>query len=319
MTDNRVLEATATGWRVTERALGVIAQGRVRVRLATAGLCRTDVQAMTGQRPVRVGRVLGHEASGWVASIPPDQQAAMAQRGLREGDPVALFPFLPCGGCYGCKNHRHALGLCERPSALGLDEDGAFAQHLDLPPSVLVKGPSGLSARHLAYAEPLAAAWAVHEVRELGKAKRVAVVGQGRIASLTARVLTEWRAEPVWTLRPDQVQADGWDALVETCASASSMLAAVNGLRVGGLLVGKSRPAEAVPWPHQAMVLRKIRFEGAPYGAFEAGLDALAAGRLAIDDLLGATYAFTDEGVSAMLADEANGEEQSGKLFLDLA
>lgn len=291
---------------------------RVRIRVALAGLCRTDVQILTGQRPAPAGRVVGHEAAGWVEHIPAAVRSEAQARGWREGDRVAFFPFFPCGRCSACKN-AEGWGRCVAPSVLGLHEDGAFAPTVDVPASVVVRAPDCLSWEQLAYAEPVAAALAVRESADLKAARAVAVVGRGRIAELTARALeSDGTGRPVWRLTPEEARArpSEFDALVETAPTEAGMHAAAAALKPGGLLVLKSRPSASVPWPHEDMVLRRLRAVGMPYGDFEQGLSAMADGSLRVDDMMGPRFPWTPNGVRAALALERSSRETAGKIFL---
>lgn len=314
---NAVL-SSSQGW--TLGALSKPArEDRVRVKVAMAGLCRTDIQAMRRERVVAPGLVLGHEAAGNIEQIPADLLSRALERGLAVGDRVAFFPFLPCGKCSHCESGG-PIEQCHAPSAIGLDEDGAFAPFVDLPLSVIFKAPPELSWKHLAYAEPVSASMAVIDVPELINGARVGVLGTGRIAQLTLAVLNAYRSTPAEHLDPNAQWHDGeFAAIVETRATEDLMRRAARALRPGGTLVVKSRPSSAVPWPHQDIVLRRLRVIGAPYGKFQAGLDAMASGKLNVDHMLGPAFALTHEGIEEALALEDAGDEMHGKLFFDIA
>lgn len=291
---------------------------RIRVRVAVAGLCRTDIQAMTGAIELPEGRILGHEASGWIEHIPESQAQAASMLDLEPGDAVAFFPFLPCGKCPTCLAPRAPIEQCHAPRSLGLDVDGAFAPFVDLPPEVIFKGPRGLSLRHLAYAEPVSAAMAVVDVPVLMQSERVAVMGTGRIAQLTIAVLNAYRGTPVDHLVPGEDWAGGYDAIVETRARGDLLARAVASLRHGGTLVVKSRPSELVEWPHRDIVLRRLNVLGAPYGSFQDGLDAMASGKLDVQAMLGEVFEWSEAGIRHALDIEAGGDETCGKLFFEI-
>jgi len=69
----------------------------VLVRVAAAGVCRSDLHILMGELPVSVPDVLGHENSGWVYAVGP----MVSSVGV--GDPVLCYPFvsiLGFGGSY---------------------------------------------------------------------------------------------------------------------------------------------------------------------------------------------------------------------------
>src|SRR3974377_848852 len=76
----------------------------VLVRVAAAGLCRTDYHVMRGERRVAMGpMVLGHEAAGVV------EETGAAVTGIKPGDHVVLT-FIPgCGNCRWCRRGLHHL------------------------------------------------------------------------------------------------------------------------------------------------------------------------------------------------------------------
>lgn len=83
--------------------------GEVLVRVASAGLCHSDLSVVDGVRPRPVPMVLGHEAAGVVAEVGP------GVCDVSVGDHV-VFSFVPvCGRCLPCQSGRPAL--CERGAA----------------------------------------------------------------------------------------------------------------------------------------------------------------------------------------------------------
>jgi NDMA-dependent alcohol dehydrogenase len=76
----------------------------VLVRVAAAGLCRTDFHVMRGERRVAMSpMVLGHEAAGVV------EQVGAGVAGVKAGDHVILT-FIPgCGACHWCRKGLHHL------------------------------------------------------------------------------------------------------------------------------------------------------------------------------------------------------------------
>ena len=82
--------------------------GEVLVEIAAAGLCHSDLSVVDGSRPRVMPMVLGHEASGIVREVGPDDSTAEK---LVPGDHV-VFSWVPvCGACQYCIAGRDAL--CE--------------------------------------------------------------------------------------------------------------------------------------------------------------------------------------------------------------
>ena len=128
--------------------------GEAVVRVAYAGVCRTDLAVADGAIAVAEGRVLGHELSGWL-----------------DGEPVTVVPFT----------------AGDAPRWLGVDVDGGFAEHVAVPAAQVVRLPRDLPLVLGAFVEPVAAALGVLALVAPGM--RVMIGGANRLAALTARVV----------------------------------------------------------------------------------------------------------------------------------
>src|SRR5262249_1674103 len=71
------------------------------VRIAGAGICRTDIHIQHGELAEAFNQTLpltiGHENSGWVHAVGP------AVTHLAIGDPVIVHPAVTCGHCAACR------------------------------------------------------------------------------------------------------------------------------------------------------------------------------------------------------------------------
>ena len=83
--------------------------GEVLVRVEAAGVCHTDLTALSGGLPVPMPFVLGHEGAGIVEAVGTGVTA------LAPGDHVVLSITSGCGRCPACQ--RSAFSLCEIASA----------------------------------------------------------------------------------------------------------------------------------------------------------------------------------------------------------
>jgi threonine dehydrogenase-like Zn-dependent dehydrogenase len=284
------------------------------VGVAVVGVCRTDCYLATGLMPARTPLVLGHELAGVVREAGPAS-------GFEPGERVACMPLLGCGQCAACRAGR--AHVCPHGQMLGLDRDGGFAELVRVPASTLVRVPAGLSLRHAAFAEPVAAALAVPEALPealpgAARAGRGLILGQGRIAALTARVLVNAGFDQV-EIRPvpERVaasDADAFDFVVETAASERALAAALALLRPRGTLVLKSRPPRPVALDVVGCVRKELRLAGAYYGSLAAALHLMHTGAIVVDDLLGPGHALADH--QAVFAAELAGDEARKQFFV---
>jgi alcohol dehydrogenase len=98
----------------------------------------------------------------------------------------AAYGYRPtCAFCRrGLKTH------CARRTVLGIvDHDGAFAGYLTLPLQNLHRVPDSVTDQQAVFVEPLAAACEILDQLKIQDFREAAVLGDGKLAQLVARVL----------------------------------------------------------------------------------------------------------------------------------
>ena len=285
MESMQALVKSRAGLRIERRDLPRLDdRDTVLVRVAFAGLCRTDLHVAEGRVAVELPRTLGHEVAGIV-------ERAAAGSMLTPGQRVTIQPAVPCGACVVCRAEGVAADppRCVRPSFLGVHREGAFAEWLAVPASVVLPLPDAVSLQRGAYVEPVAAALAVLRapIDVTGaRHERGLIYGDNRIAELTRRILQAHGFEHV------QVAAEGasledssFDFAIETVPTGSALRALVSAVRPGGKIVLKSRPFDPVPLDLGAAVAKELSFHAVRYGSFRAAIELLSSERLPVDDL----------------------------------
>ncbi|MEV6173644.1 Zn-dependent alcohol dehydrogenase [Streptomyces sp. NPDC051954] len=91
-----VLPAIGSPLEITEIDLPDPGPGRIRVRLAAAGVCHSDLSLSNGTMRVPVPAVLGHEGAGTVVAV------GEGVTRLAPGDHVVLNWAPSCGSCHAC-------------------------------------------------------------------------------------------------------------------------------------------------------------------------------------------------------------------------
>ena len=87
--------------------------------------------------------ILGHEVSGYVDCS--GEGVNLSDYGLRQGDPVVLFPWVGCSECQVCKAGH--TNVCSIPGAgrnsigCGPDAPGGYQTHVLVKPQNLMKVP----------------------------------------------------------------------------------------------------------------------------------------------------------------------------------
>ena len=95
------------------------------------------------------------------------------------GDKVSVFPYISCGHCVACRQHRE--NCCTSLKVLGVHVEGGIAEYVSVPIENLLKVPETMDAKVAALIEPLSVS--AHAVRR-GKVKagdHVLVLGAGPI------------------------------------------------------------------------------------------------------------------------------------------
>jgi L-idonate 5-dehydrogenase len=159
--------------------------GQVRLRLATGGVCGSDLHYYHnggfGAVRLREPMILGHEVSAFVEAL------GEGVTGLSPGQLVAVSPSRPCGTCRYCAEGlmNQCLNMRFYGSAMPFPHiQGAFRESLLADASQCVDA-TGLSAGEAAMAEPLAVT--LHATTRAGQmlGKRVLVTGCGPIGILS--------------------------------------------------------------------------------------------------------------------------------------
>ena len=121
-----VLDRPGVATRIETLLLDPPGPGEIRVRMAAAGVCHSDLHVRDGEWEREGPIVLGHEGSAWVEMLGPG--VAEAVPGLRVGGLVALAWLIPCGRCRACRAGR-VWSCSASPSYTHRMPDGAAALH----------------------------------------------------------------------------------------------------------------------------------------------------------------------------------------------
>ena len=98
--------------------------GEVRVRIAAAGVCHSDLSVVNGTIPFDTPVVLGHEGAGIV------EEVGEGVRKVKVGDHVVLSTLGNCGACGPCDTGHPTMcrdTFGKRPKPFTLDGEPAFA------------------------------------------------------------------------------------------------------------------------------------------------------------------------------------------------
>lgn len=147
--------------------------GHAIIRIRRVGICGTDIHAYGGNQPYfEYPRVLGHELAGDVVEVADDQAQALL------GKQAYVIPYLHCGKCRACQQHK--TNCCQNMQVIGVHKDGGMAEYLAVPTTHLVVSET-LTLDQLALVECMAIG--AHAVRRsaLQADELAVIVGAGPI------------------------------------------------------------------------------------------------------------------------------------------
>lgn len=164
--------------RLATKALPILAPGEVLIQVRMAGICNTDIELFKGY--MKFSGIPGHEFVGRIVEA-PDIPELLGKRVTAEIN-------LGCGTCPTCRKYdaRH----CPNRTTLGIaGKDGAFAEYVSVPASVVHVVPDEVSDPQAVFIEPLAAALEPGQQLHLTARQSVLVLGDGKLGILSACAL----------------------------------------------------------------------------------------------------------------------------------
>ena len=271
----------------------------VRVRLA--GICNTDIEILRGYHDFR--GTPGHEFVGEVAEV---RGVSERERARWLGRRVVGEINVACSG-YGyrplCTFCRRGLKThCARRTVLGIvAHDGAFAEYLTLPLENLHVVPDSVSDEQAVFVEPLAAACEILDQIDIEKFREAAVLGDGKLAQLVARVVHTRLSRVVMygkhekklavarlaAVKTKRVRGNATDLkrlnesyalVVEATGSPSGLILAQHLTEPRGTLVLKSTFHGAAPVETWPIVVKELTVVGSRCGPFPKALALLSSG-----------------------------------------
>jgi L-iditol 2-dehydrogenase len=164
-----------------------IGPGEVLVKVATCGVCGTDLKKIhTGSHSAP--RIFGHEMAGTVAAV------GEGVTRFEVGDRVMTFHHVPCGKCYYCR--KQTPTQCELYKKVGVTagfepSGGGFAEYIRIMDWIVagrgvVRVPQGVPFEQAAFVEPVNTVLKGVKQLNLQPDDTALVIGQGPIGLMHA-------------------------------------------------------------------------------------------------------------------------------------
>jgi threonine dehydrogenase-like Zn-dependent dehydrogenase len=283
------------------------------VRVLLAGICNTDVQILRGYHAFR--GVPGHEFVGEVAAIngvsSKENAKWLGKRATGEINvSCSAYNYRPV--CVFCS--RSFKTHCARRTVLGIvNHGGAFAEYLALPLENLHLIPNSITNEQAVFVEPLAAACEILAQINIKQFREAAVLGDGKLAQLIARVLrTALPNVVIYGKHKDKLQQaatagivtqtvrgdasdlkrvkDNFALVVEATGSPSGLALAQHMTEPRGTLVLKSTFHGAAPVETWPLVVKEISLIGSRCGPFPKAIALLRSGKVDPRPLITRTF-----------------------------
>ncbi len=254
------------------------------VRVAAAGVCRSDLHILMGELPVEVPHVLGHENSGWVHAV-----GSMVST-VEVGQAVLCYPFVSDG--LSGPERRGVDSAAPRRRTPGMDCPGGYAEYLLATERSLVPLPddADLAAMATLTDAGLAAYRACRKATAaLGPGNLAVVMGIGGLGHLAVQILRAFSAARILAVdtRPEardlalacgahaacspaefgEAAGSQADAVVDFVGSDESAAAALASLGFGGsyFAVGVGGSLSS---PLLSLVANETHIEGVYVGTY---------------------------------------------------
>ena len=322
-----IVAHAAKDLRIEEHPAAAPGRGEVKLRLATGGVCGSDLHYYNhggfGTVRLKEPMILGHEVSAYV------EELGEGVSGLEIGQLVAVSPSRPCRTCRYCQQglHNQCLNMRFYGSAMPFPHiQGAFRESL-VADAIQCVPADGLSAGEAAMAEPLAVT--LHATRRAGEmlGKRVLVTGCGPIgllsilaarragaAEIVATDLSDFTLQMAkaagadWTINtkdePEALTAYSadkgtFDVLYECSGAAVALAGGIAALRPRGVIVQLGLGGD-MSLPMMAITAKELELRGSFrfHEEFAVGVGLMQKGLIDVKPLITHTVAL-DDAISA--------------------
>ena len=307
---------------IEEREIVSLKRDEVRVKLAAAGICGTDMHYYQNFSnagfELQNKIVLGHEASGTIVEL-GDNVTNVAV-----GDKVAVTPVMNCGVCKACR--RGEANVCENKRFPGSATtvphiDGFFRELFEIEARCCRKLDPLTELDLMAFVEPTACA--LHGVERAGNVigRRVLVTGAGPIGTLAASLaklngalsvtITDLTDEPLKIAKEmgvdhcvnvmkdsldDYIATHGeFDVAIEASGATPAYLTCIKSVRKKGTIVQLSILAEQEPkLPINQIMLKELDLKGSFQftGEFERANELISSGTFNVRPMLSKQFTF---------------------------
>ena len=163
--------------RVEEHKLPEIYhQDDVRIKIASSGLCGSDLPRIFKNGAHYYPITLGHEFSGFVDAV------GSGVNDLQPGDAVACVPLLPCFKCPECLKGFYSQ--CAKYDFIGSRRNGGLTEYIVVNRKNVFALPEEMPIQDGAFIEPITVGLHAFHLAQGCENKNVIIIGAGTIGLL---------------------------------------------------------------------------------------------------------------------------------------
>jgi 2-desacetyl-2-hydroxyethyl bacteriochlorophyllide A dehydrogenase len=312
-----------------EVAAPAVGDDDVLVESREAGLCRTDVEMMTGvftdPRWVRFPVIPGHEWAGTVVEVGTNVES------VQVGDRVVCEGLIVCNRCRRCRSGE--TQWCERIEALGFTRPGGYAELVAVPERIVHRLPEHVSFDAGVLVEPASVVLHGLEKARPEPGEAAGVIGVGTLGALAIALLglrspsrivafgvREEELDLAQRLGATEVVLAGdgapaeaeLDLVVETAGAPAAVELATQLCRPGGraVLLGIAGEGRTLTLPSDLLVAKDMTLIGSiayPASTWSLVVGLLAEGVLELDPIVTHRFAMSDYEEAVRLMDDRRG------------
>ncbi len=186
--------------RVAESVIPEIKhQDEVRVKIASSGLCGSDLPRIFKNGAHYYPITLGHEFSGYIDAV------GSGVDDLHPGDAVACVPLLPCFTCPECLKGFYSQ--CAKYDFIGSRRDGGFAEYIVVKRNNVFALPADMPIEDGAFIEPITVGLHAFHLAQGCENKNVIIIGAGTIGLLAIQCAVALGAKSVTAI---DISSENW-------------------------------------------------------------------------------------------------------------
>lgn len=308
---------------IRDLPMPIPAAGEVLIKVRAVGICGTDLKIQRDDFTYIPPVILGHEFSGTIEQL--GEGVARWSIGDRV---VSEQHTLACGHCRYCLAGKRQF--CPSKRSPGYMIDGAFAEYIKMPASLLHRMPAGMTFEEGALVEPFAvAAYGILSRCGIQPEDYVVILGSGPIALLAVQMIMAEGASRVLvtgidadenlrfpvarsfgayrtinSLREDPVRAvlddtggQGADVVIDLSGAAGAILQGMDMIRKNGRFCALGLPAGDVslPWAKIALKAIDLIFSySSDYESWERCLSMISCGKVRLGQFTKDSYVLDD-------------------------